>query len=127
MIRFFKVIRGFGSDDFIPIDESELEVAMYAHITGKTVILKNGSINGTHISAIMPDFHKAMGWRYGHPLKASDWEEIDNSGVQNLYKGALESAKIKIQQLMRLSRPDLIGKPQEELEAAGVNITIGIK
>ena len=53
---YFKVVRGYGDEDFIPIDETELEKAIYAHMSGKPVVFENGSINGNQISIIRPDF-----------------------------------------------------------------------
>lgn len=111
-MKYFKVIRGFGDDDFIPIDESELDIAVYAHMTGKAAFFKNGSINGSHISAIMPDFHRAMGWRYGHKMKISDWEQLSDSGVQKQYVGYLEGSKQRIREALTENRPDLIGKTE---------------
>jgi hypothetical protein len=108
-MRYFKVIRGFGNEDFIPIDESELEKAIYAQISGKMVIFRNGSINGSHISAIMPDLHRAMGWNYGYKLGVEDHREIAKAGVKAQYAGALEGAKDRVQFFIESGRETEIG------------------
>lgn len=119
-MKYFKVIRGFGDDDFIPIDETELDVAVYAQMTGKMAFLKNGSINGSHISSIKPDFHRAMGWNYGHGLKAPDWQQLNDAGVAKQYIGCLTESKQRIHYLLQMKRPDLIGQPETALAAAGL-------
>ncbi len=106
--KYFKVVRGFGTDDFIPITEKELEKAIYAHISGKTVVFDNGSINGAHISAIMPDFHRAMGWNYSYKLQPEDFSEI-NGLIGGEYKGILGQVKEKVNYLMKSGQAHLIG------------------
>lgn len=109
----FKVMRGFGQDDFIPISAEELEKAIYAHITGKTAVFENGSINGSHISAVMPDFHATMGWNYGHKLGPDDWHELRSTGQESKHKLLLANAKEKVQYLMENNQEHLIGKNVE--------------
>lgn len=109
-MRYFKVIRGFGQEDFIPIDETELERALYAQMTGNSVlILKNGSVMGNHISAIMPDFHRAMGWNYAHRMGPEDHDEIHRSGAAQAHSGAIGEAKERIRYFLSIGQEALIG------------------
>ena len=55
----FKIYSGFTDKEPISIDETELEKALIAQITGKVTILKHGSIAGNSISKIVPDFDRA--------------------------------------------------------------------
>ncbi len=109
-MRYFKVMRGFGENDFIPIEESELEKAVYAQIVGNIVAtFANGSIMGNHISAVLPDFHRAMGWNYGHKIGVDDHSELNRSGVANRYAGVVGIAKERVNYFMTTNQRHLIG------------------
>lgn len=58
-MRYFKILSGFNDKEPISIDETELETAIRAQITGKIAVLKQGTIAGNSISKILPDFDKA--------------------------------------------------------------------
>lgn len=114
-MRYFKVIKGFRTDEFIPIDETELDKAIYAHLTGKVVAFNNGSLNGDSINSVMPDWHRAMDWNYGYAMGADDWNEIRSRGVERKYAGAIGEAKEKVQYLMQSNQLHLLGKEVPEL------------
>jgi hypothetical protein len=115
-MKYFKVIKGFRTDEFIPIDETELDKAIYAHLTGKVVSFNNGSINGDAINSVMPDWHRAMGWNYGHIMQTDDWDEIRSKGIENKYAGAIGESKEKVQYLIETNQLHLLGKPVEGFE-----------
>jgi hypothetical protein len=111
-MRHFIIKTGYSPEDFISINETELEKAIYAHLTGMTVALENGTISGKNIISIKEDWHKAMGWNRGHRLTAEDFEEIENTCKS--YKGLLSAAKSNVVSCMNTGRVDLIGtKPLE--------------
>jgi hypothetical protein len=98
-MRYYKVHRGFGDTDFIPIDETELKKAIYAHITGKVAVLSGGTINGTAINAIMPDYHRGMGWNYGHKMEVDDWADV-NKKLPN-HHAYIAAAKEEVTQALK--------------------------
>lgn len=102
-------MRGFGQEDFIPIDESELEKAIYCHMARKDGAFSMGSINGSHISAVMPDWHGSMGWNYAYKLGADDWDDIRSKGVDKKIQLLIEEAKSKVQYLIETKQENLIG------------------
>lgn len=110
MTRYFKVVHGYSAEDFIPIDETELEKAIYAHVTERKVVLRNGSVNGSQILKVVPDWHRAMGWNRGHRLQAEDWEDIENRIGQRSYEGLIAAAKDSVQRHIALGTVDQIGK-----------------
>lgn len=107
MTRYFKVVHGYNQEDFIAIDETELEKAMYAHMTEKKVFLNNGSVNGSQILKIVPDYHKAMGWNYSYKLGTEDWEQIKSRCKS--YDGIVAIAKDNVSRLIREGKPEMIG------------------
>ncbi len=109
-MKYFKIMRGFGENDFIPIDETELEKAIYAQIVGNIVAtFQNGSIMGNHISSIMPDFHRAMGWNYGYKMGADDHDQIMTRGASAAYRGVIGLAKDRVNYFITTDQKHLIG------------------
>ena len=93
--RFFKVQYGYGANEYIPIDETELKRAIYAHLTGKKVALENGSVSGDKIIVIAPDWNKAMGWNAGYKPTPEELGEVENE-VGKLYQGVIAEAKSEV-------------------------------
>lgn len=116
----YKVLFGFEAEDYIPIDEKELERAIYAHMTQKNAAFENGSVSGTRIVAIQPDYHAEMGWNRGHVLGPDDFDELRSKGIDEAHRAFQISAKERVQYLMETKQEHLIGKhvPLPELEAS---------
>lgn len=76
--KYFKIKFGYGNDEFISIDETELKKAIEIHLTGKNGVFKEGSISGKNVIAIVPDWNKAMGWKRDYKLTGEDYTEIGN-------------------------------------------------
>lgn len=79
---YFKVKIGFGQDDFISIDQSELPNAIKAQITGKVGVFTEGTIAGNNIISITPDWNKLMGWKRGYKLTDEDYTEIGDKKIK---------------------------------------------
>lgn len=105
---YFKVFRGYNEEDYIPIDDTELEKAVYAHMSGKPVAFENGSINGNQISIIRPDFVRAMGWNKGYKPTPEEHGEIEAT-VGKKYVGIMGRAKERVQEHIANGTPKLIG------------------
>lgn len=117
-MRYF-TIRGY--DVTIPITEEELPKAIATQIAGKdtVAIFKEGSIIGSQIFAIVPDYHKAMGFHREYKLTSEDWAVI-NRECRN-YQGFIEDVKKLVLQAKRENKMALIAKPPAELsEGLGV-------
>jgi hypothetical protein len=103
-IKYFKVMRGFNQDDYIPITESELKKAIYAHITGTNVAFEMGSITGPHISAVVPDFHRTLGWN-----------DIRGRGLENTMRNLIAEAKQTVQDVIASGDKRLLSDEQRKL------------
>lgn len=112
MEKYFKVQIGFGKSDFISIGEEELDKAIYAMVSGKVAIFKNGSVAGNNIISILPDYHRAMGWNHGYDFLPEDWKQI-NIRCKG-YQGLVEEAKNRVNHLMQSGQTHLIGQPKSE-------------
>jgi len=109
-MKFYKIITGYNVDDFLPIDETELEKAIYCHIRGANGIFNNGTVSGKNIMMIREDWHKAMGWNYGYRLTADDYADPALKRVQAEYKGYFAEIKDKVNRLIETGQTNLISK-----------------
>ena len=95
-MKYFKIQKGFGIDDYITIDETEVAMARRAMITGKIADLKGGMVSGKIIQSITPDWNKIMGWNRDYKLTGEDYEQIGEKTV-NEYRNYLEEVKIAVE------------------------------
>ena len=109
-MKYFKIIPTYNSDEYLQIDETELDKAVYAHLSGKTGVFTSGTINGDAIRSVLPDFHRAMSWNRGYNLESRDWEELEEKGMTRKYRDTVNLASKKVRVLMESDRLDLLGK-----------------
>lgn len=107
-MRYFNLKTGFDLEDNIPIDETELEKAIYCQMSGKVGVFNGGTIRGSNIISIKEDWHRAMGWNKGHVLELEDFQDIDR--YCSNYKGVIGLAKQNVQHMIEDGTPELIGK-----------------
>lgn len=109
-MKYYKIIRGYSAEDYIEIDETELEKAYGAFLMKKDGVYSGGAVRGSEILAIQPDFHRTMGWNRGYKLCALDYEELSDKGIDRACKNQLSEAKSKVEFLISNGQIDLIGK-----------------
>jgi hypothetical protein len=107
---YFKIIRGYNTEDYIEIDRSELEKAYYCFLEKKDAIFSGGAVRGSQIQTIQPDFHRAMGWNRGYKLGAEDFEELGSKGVDRKYRNILLESENRVKHLIETKQEYLIGK-----------------
>lgn len=107
---YYKIIHGFGVEDYIAIDETELQKAYYCFLEKKDSIFSGGAIKGSQILEIKPDFHRIMGWNRGHKLGADDYEELGQKGIDRKTQHFLSATKDVVQHLIETKQTHLIGK-----------------
>ena len=123
-MKYYRVYTGYT--EYIPIDSTEMEKAMFSFITGSPVALNNGATS--RIDRIVPDYHRAMGWNPEHRMNADDWTQLKSQGIDENYRGAIGKAKDKIQHLIETKQSHLIGKNVKlpELEKPKAQITAAL-
>lgn len=109
-MKYYKIIRGYGVEDYIELDETELEKAYYAFLEKKDGIYSGGAVRGSEILAVQPDYHRAMGWNRGYKLGQDDYAELSRKGVDRSHMNYLGDTKIKVDYLIRTNQLNLIGK-----------------
>lgn len=109
---YFKVKIGFKDDEFLGVDENEVEIALRAQITGRVAVLKSGTVSGNHIISITPDYQKEMGWAHDYHLTGEDMFEIGNGKVEE-YRNFLAEKKGKV--YVQLGTP--IAEDVKQIEA----------
>lgn len=109
-MNYYKIIRGYGAEDYLEIDETELEKAYYCFLEKKDSIFSGGAIKGSSILAIQPDYHRAMGWNRGHKLDSFDYEDLSQKGVDKKHNKMLADKKEQVHYLIKTNQLELIGK-----------------
>ena len=109
-MKHYKLIRGYGSEDYIQVDETELEKAYYAFMEKKDAVYSGGAVRGAEILAVQPDYHKAMGWNRGYKLGPDDYVELTEKGIDRSHMNFLTQTKEKVQYLISTGQQDKIGK-----------------
>lgn len=107
---YFKLIRGYGVEDFISIGSEELEKAFYAFLTKKDAVYSGGAIKGSEIVAIQPDYHKTMGWNRGIKFDSYDYQDLRREGIEDSMLLKIRSTKEKVIYLMENKKENLIGQ-----------------
>ena len=109
-MKHFKIIRGYNAEDYIEIDETELEKAYASFLFKKDGVYSGGAVRGSEIIAIQPDYHKTMGWNRGYKLGADDYAELSSKGLDSKMKLMLSETKNKVEYLFHSGQENLIGK-----------------
>lgn len=94
-MKYYRVKFGFGVDDFIIIDESELSKALRCQINGSVAIFKEGSVAGKSIITINPDINKLMGWNRTYQATPEDYGEIPEKAM-NEHRLLMENTLLQI-------------------------------
>lgn len=94
-MKYFRVKIGYGANDFISIDETELAKALRAQIKGTVAVFNEGSIAGNSIISILPDYQRVMDWNRDHQLSGEDYEYIGKTR-QDEYRNLIEKTKIEV-------------------------------
>jgi len=105
-MKYFKIHIGFNHS--LSIDETELEKAIYAQITGKVFIGKSGTVSGNSITMILSDYNRSMGWNDGYKLGPEDYSEVKKKFGSSL-DGYVGEIKEKIEYLIKNGMENLIG------------------
>lgn len=113
--RRFKIEIGYDQNNIIPITEEELPKAIASHMTGGKAVFTMGSVSGSQITAVVPDWHSAMGWNLGYKMKPEDWNDIRPK--QNEYRDLIQDVKSIAQRLVGTKDEKLLNQPLSSLRA----------
>ena len=106
-MRYFKVYQDFKK--FVPIDETEIEKALYAFQESTGAVFKDGAVS--RVESVIPDLNKSLGWYSDYVPNQDDNADIDRARKE--YAGFIGMIKDKIQYLIANGKEDLIGKNVE--------------
>lgn len=74
---YFRVKTGYGPNDYISIGQDEYSKAVRAQINKSVVIFQEkGSISGSNIQSVLPDWNKELGYYPDYQLKGEDMNEV---------------------------------------------------
>ncbi len=116
MKYYYKLITGFAPEDYIQIEESELDKANYCFLEKKDTVYSGGAVRGSLINSIKPDFHRIMGWNRGHKLDSFDYEELSDKGIDRECNNRIGESKNKVDYLIQTKQLHLLGKSVEGFE-----------
>lgn len=111
----YKIHLGYDQNNFIPIDEDELPRAIAAHMTGGKAAFRQGSVSGTQITAVTPDWHAALGYSYGYRFQPEDWGDV--KPLRARYSRHQEAVSQYVKQAIESNRPQMIDRPYPQIIA----------
>jgi hypothetical protein len=92
---YYKVQKGYAISDYITIDDTELPMAMRAMGKGQVAVFKEGTVSGSHIISITPDWNKVMGYNRDYLMNGEDMREIPFE-IKNKTQKFLEETSISV-------------------------------
>lgn len=118
-MKYYRVQTGFGPDDFVSVDENELEACIRAQITGRVAVTKEGTISGNIIQKITPDWTRALGFKRGYKLVGEDYDYVSGK-VSDEYRKTLQDATERAQEAIAgvPRKPTLPGSGTDTSELA---------
>lgn len=114
MAKFYKIVFGFGPDDYISITQDELHKAFVLAIEGGSAVFEGGFFQnrGKDIMRIVPDWHRVRGWNKGHKMDTLDYEDI--APLEKSFLNTLSNGKQLAEYIIREKRSDLLAIPASE-------------
>lgn len=109
-MKYYKIVFGFGQDDYLPITEDELAKAVFLFMQGKgKAVFGEGALRAQDIQRIVPDWHKAKGWNKGYKMLPEDYAEVKslNHSYTETYLQAAAIAEFAAKE----NRMDLLNQP----------------
>lgn len=94
-MKYFRVIYGYGKDDFFSIEESDLLRAMRAQVHGTIFACDEGTRAGNDIKGIQPDYNRILGVNRDHQLTGEDYRLLGSQVVKD-HRMAIQGAKIEV-------------------------------
>lgn len=110
MKKYYKIYHGFNVEDYIEINEEELEKAYYCFLKKLDSVFSGGAVRGARIESIKPDFHRIMGWNRGYKLVEDDFAQIRQKGIDVKLRNQQNETERKVKYLIATKQEDLIGK-----------------
>lgn len=110
MTKKFKVIYGYGPNDYASIDENDLVKAQVMFMEGKgKAIFEDSSIRGQDILRIVPDWHAHFGWNKGYKMLPEDDEYVQP--LEKTYKLMIAGTKDIAKFIVEKKRYELLEAP----------------
>lgn len=81
-MKYYRVVYGYGKDDFYSVPETDVAKALRAQVNGTVFICDEGSIAGNSIQAIRPDYNRLMGYKRDYSLSGEDYDAIGAQAVK---------------------------------------------
>jgi len=106
----FKIETGYGTERYIPIDADELEKAYGLFLLGGRAVFRGGAVDSKYIQAIVPDWHRMMGWAQDWELGPDDYNELSDKGIDRAARELQNKIQEKIQYLVSSKQENLIGQ-----------------
>lgn len=109
MKLYYKILCGYDREREVPITQEELEKAYGIFLIGGRSVFSGGAVDSRHIHAIVPDWHRIMGWTPEYRLGVDDWNELRDTGVDREARALQKSAQGRVQYLIGNGKQNLIG------------------
>lgn len=120
----FKVVTGYGDDDYRSITSDELHKAYYLFLNAdeniRSIMNDGRPLIGKDIKDIKPDYNAMMGWNPSYKPSCSELDEIKVQKFFPLMNECMQKASRVAQHILQSGDETLLQKPITE---AGLLLT----
>lgn len=81
-MKYYRVVHGYGKQDFYSIPETDVAKALRAQVNGTVFLCDEGSVSGNEIKSIKPDYNRAMGFNRDYVLNGEDYEQLGTKTIR---------------------------------------------
>ena len=114
-MKYFRVKYGYGKDEFYSVDENEVGKAIRAQLSPDGVAIFNeGTVRGSSIIIIKPDYNRLMGYNRQYELVDEDYQEIGQKRIKE-HELFYENTKLALEGKTTQERPKEISDGVKQL------------
>lgn len=113
-MKYYKIVYGYGEDDYHPITQEELHKAYVLAMEGGKAIFKSGFLQnrGKDFFRIEEDWHTTKGWVKNWKMTADDY--FDVKPLESSYRKTMENGRLLAEYIIKENKRELLALPASQ-------------